>query len=377
MVQQRTDRDQVGDAADAALLAGFTVAVISHRRRHRLADLLERHGARTVSVQGVRVVPQPDPLALRRAAAEVAAGAVDDLVAASASGVRAWLRAVPEPGPLLAAFRPARLLAADARTADALRAFGLMDVMSTAAGSADELYRYLLTHRPGGRRIVAQLDAPVQAESCESLRELGADLVEVPTYVTEPPNDVVGLRRVVELMSRRQLDAVAFLDPLAAGHVLRFATEHGRLPAVAAQLLTHITTACRGPLAAATLRRHGVQPALPALPFDEETAALLARSMLDRAVHATVGAGALEVRGHAALLDGRLYPIQQGPVDVLRALARSPGAVLSSADIRRLVPGLTHVDDHAIEMAVSRLRKAIPGAELVQTVIKRGYRLAV
>ncbi|WP_460494757.1 winged helix-turn-helix domain-containing protein [Dactylosporangium cerinum] len=106
-------------------------------------------------------------------------------------------------------------------------------------------------------------------------------------------------------------------------------------------------------------------------------AAVLARSVLDRAVHATVGHLTLEVRGHAALLDGRLYPIQQGPVDVLRALARAPGTVLSSADLRQQVPGLTNVDDHAIEMAVSRLRRAVPGVELVHTVIKRGYRLAV
>jgi uroporphyrinogen-III synthase len=278
---------------------------------------------------------------------------------------------------LLASLGSARLLAADARTADALRANGLRDVLSTAMGTAEELYRYLLTHELDGRRIAAQLDTPDQAEHCQSLRLRGADVVELPTYVTEPPNDVVGVRRVVELMSRRQLDAVAWLDPVAAGHILRFATGHGRLPAVIAQLGTHIPTVCRGPLAAAVLRRHDVEPATLPMPFDEEAAELLARSVLDRAVHATVDGRALEVRGHAALLDGKLYPIQQGPLEILRVLAGQPGTVLSSADIRRLVPGLTDVDDHAIEMAVSRLRRAIPDLDLVQTVIKRGYRLAV
>jgi len=359
------------------LLSGFTIAVISHRRRHRLAELLEQHGARVVSVQGVRAVPQPDPDVVRRATAASLAGPVDDVVAASASSVRAWLRALPDPGPLLAALPAARLLAADARTADALRAFGLRDILSTPAGSADELYRYLLTHLPAPRRIVAQLDAPIQAEACESLRRRGAEVLEVPTYITEPPNDVLGVRRIVELMSRRQVDAVGWLDPVAAGHVLRFAADHGRLPAVVAQLGTHIPAVCRGPLAAATLRAHGVEPLVPPMPFDEETAEGLARSVLDRAVRATIGSTALEVRGHAALLDGRIYPIQQGPIDVLRALALEPGKVLSSADVRRLVPGLTDTDDHAIEMAVSRLRRSLPDADLVQTVIRHGYRLAV
>ncbi|MFF5234348.1 uroporphyrinogen-III synthase [Dactylosporangium sp. NPDC000521] len=364
-------------AADPLQLAGFTIAVISHRRRHRLADLLESHGARIVSVQGVRAVPQPDRDAVARATSDGLTGPVHDVLATSAAGTRAWLQAAPGPQRLLETLRAARLLAADARTADTLRGYGLRDLLSTAAGSADELFRYLLTHAPTGRRIMAQLDAPTQAEACQALRDQGADVIEVPTYRTEPPNDVVGLRRVVELITRRQLDAVAWLDPLSTGHVLRFAADHGRLPALTEQLDAHIVTVSRGPLAAGVLRAHDITPAVPPLPFDEETAMMLARSVLDRAVHATIGTSTLEVRGHAALLDGRLYPIQQGPVDILRALARAPGAVLSSADLRQQVPGLAHVDDHAIEMAVSRLRRAMPGVELVHTVIRRGYRLAI
>jgi len=59
VVVERADAAGAGEAAGhPMLLAGFTVAVIGHRRRHRLADLLEEHGARIVSVQGVRAVPQ-------------------------------------------------------------------------------------------------------------------------------------------------------------------------------------------------------------------------------------------------------------------------------------------------------------------------------
>ncbi|MGI5182431.1 uroporphyrinogen-III synthase [Dactylosporangium sp. CA-152071] len=378
MAPRPSDSGSTSDAAfNPTLLSGFTIAVIGHRRRHHLADLLARHGARIVSVQGVRAVQQPDTDALRRTTTTCLDTPIDDVVLSSAAGVRAWFRAAPDPDRLLATLRSARLLAADARTADALRAGGLHHAHSTAAATTDELYRYLLTHRPGGRRIAAQLDTPEHAEHCQSLRLHGADVVEIPTYVTESPNDVVGVRRVLELMSRRQLDAVAWLDPVAAAHILRFATDHGRLPAVVAQLGAHIPAVCRGPLAAAVLRLHDVEPATPPMPFDQETAALLARSVLDRAVRVTVGGRALEVRGHAVLLDGRLYPVQQGPVEVLRALATEPGKLLSSADIRRLVPGLTDVDDHAIEMTVSRLRRAVPDLELVHTVIKRGYRLAV
>jgi uroporphyrinogen-III synthase len=57
---------------------------------------------------------------------------------------------------------------------------------------------------------------------------------------------------------------------------------------------------------------------------------------------------------------------------VLRALAASPGCVLSRAALRQELPH--GADEHAVEMAVARLRAALGGSAFVQTVIKRGYR---
>jgi DNA-binding response OmpR family regulator len=89
----------------------------------------------------------------------------------------------------------------------------------------------------------------------------------------------------------------------------------------------------------------------------------------------------VEVRGQALVIDGTVVPIQPGPIAVLRALARRPGWVLSSADIRGAVPSWESVDDHAIEMAISRLRRSLAGTrldgvDLIQTVMRRGYRLS-
>jgi uroporphyrinogen-III synthase len=50
---------------------------------------------------------------------------------------------------------------------------------------------------------------------------------------------------------------------------------------------------------------------------------------------------------------------------------------MSVADIRRATPGWADIDDHAVEMAVSRLRRSLNDADLIQTVMKRGYRLSV
>ena len=108
---------------------------------------------------------------------------------------------------------------------------------------------------------------------------------------------------------------------------------------------------------------------------------MIAATLPQRAVRLDFAGTRIEIRGQALFVGGRLIPVQPGPIAVLRALARHPGRVLSAAEIRALVPGWTGVDDHAIEVAVSRLRRSLDGSDLdgtglVQTVMKRGYRLA-
>jgi uroporphyrinogen-III synthase len=44
--------------------------------------------------------------------------------------------------------------------------------------------------------------------------------------------------------------------------------------------------------------------------------------------------------------------------------------------LRQALAGGGDADDHAVEVAVARLRTAIDAPRVVQTVVKRGYRLA-
>lgn len=82
------------------------------------------------------------------------------------------------------------------------------------------------------------------------------------------------------------------------------------------------------------------------------------------------------MRGTAAVLDGELRPVSPGPMAVLRALARRPGQVLSTTDLLPALPG-GGKDEHAVESAVGRLRTALGAPAVVQTVVKRGYRIAL
>lgn len=61
---------------------------------------------------------------------------------------------------------------------------------------------------------------------------------------------------------------------------------------------------------------------------------------------------------------------------LLHTLARRPGWVVARADLLRALPG-SGTDEHAVETAMARLRTALGVPRLIQTVVKRGYRLAL
>jgi uroporphyrinogen-III synthase len=360
-----------------APLAGYTVAIASDRRRHGLADLLESVGARTVGVQAARSVARPDPAVLRAATGRCLAEPCHEVVISTALGLRSWLAAAHRAGQaqrLVARLGQARLLARDAPAADALRRLGFRTIYSTARETTEELLRYLLAQPLAGRRIVVQTDRLSLAEVCAELRRAGAHVIEVPTFTTAPPAESYSLRRLCDLVVRRQVDALALVGAAVAGQLRDQAAREGRLAPLLRELRTDVLCAGLGPLTAAPVAT--ASPVLADRPFVEELAEALLTGLPPRALAVTAAGHRLELRGHAVVLDGRLVPVQPGPLAVLRALARRPGQVLSSADIRAAIPDRAAVDDHAVEMAVSRLRQALPGTELVQTIVKHGYRLA-
>ncbi len=361
-------------SGQVAPLAGYTVVVASDRRRHRLADLLESVGARTVGVQAARSVARPDPALLRAATAACLAGPCQEVVVSSALGVRAWVaaaRAAGQEAALVARLRGARLLARDPAAADALRALGLTTIYSTEGETTEELLAYLLAQPLTGRKVVVQTNALALSDALAALRRRGAEVVEVPTYTVAPPAEAYSLRRLVDLVVKRQVDAVALVGTAVAGYLRDQAAREGRLDEVAAALRQDVLAVALAIPEAMPL------PATPVgEPFVEHVAEAVLTELPRRGLRLAVGGHDLEVRGQAVVLDGRLIAVGGGPLSVLRALARSPGQVLSATEIRQTTPAWAEVDDHAVEMAVSRLRRALRGADVVQTIVNRGYRLA-
>ena len=360
-----------------APLAGYTVGVTAARRREELSSLLERRGARVVGAPAIRIVPLADDAELLAATRACLSGRIDAVVVTTGIGFRGWMEAADGWGlgePLTETLRSARILARGPKARGAIRAAGLVDDWSPDSESTTEVLEHLLARGALGMRIAVQLHGEPLSDFVAALRAAGAEVVQVPVYRWVPPEDVAPLHRLVELIAARQLDAVAFTSAPAAVSLLTTAAELGRRDAVVAAMRSDVLAACVGPVTAAPLERADIPTVQPV----RMRLGALVREIVDtlpaRNRVLPVAGGALQLRGHAVVLDGDLRPLPPGPLAVLRALARHPGVVLDRTALLAAMACETG-DGHAVEMAVARLRSVL-GPRVVQTVVKRGYRLA-
>lgn len=357
-----------------ASLAGYTIGVTSDRRRDELAGLLEHRGARVVIAPALRIVPIADDAELRAATRECLATPPDVVLVNTGIGMRGWLEAAEGWGlsePLRAVLSRAYLVARGPKARAAIRSAGLRDQWSPEGESYEEVVDHLIARGLVGLTVATQLHGESQPEYTEALQAAGARVVEVPVYRWAPPIDPAPLHRLVDLIAGRLVDAVTFTSAPAVGALLR-AGGPSTEPLLEA-LRGEVLAACVGPVTAAPLRRHDVPVVAP----PRARLSALVRTIVDelpkRAVSLEVAGHSLTLRGHAAIVDGDLRPLAPGPMAVLRALAAAPGRVLSRAALLRTLP--RGADEHAVEMAVARLRAGLGAPGVVQTVVKRGYRL--
>jgi uroporphyrinogen-III synthase len=381
------DRPTDGPAGEAAAdvpteellpLRGYTVAVTAARRSEELGALLDRRGARVVYAPAIRIVPLGDDADLVAATKEVLAAPVDLVVATTGVGFRGWLEAAEAWDlPLREHLQTSRVLARGPKARGAIRGAGLVDAWSPESESSAEVLQHLLSGAEGplpGRRIAVQLHGDPLPELVSGLVRAGAEVIKVPVYRWVLPEDTAPLRRLVTSIAARGVDAVTFTSAPAAASLLQIAGEEGVRSGVLAAFADAVLPVAVGPVTAGPLEAAGIRTVQP----ERARLGALARSVVAElpARHPVLTSGphTLQVRGHAAVLDGRLVELPPGPMAVLRALARRPGVVVSRPDLLAELSG--GGDAHAVEMAVTRLRAAL-GAPVVETVVKRGYRLAV
>lgn len=361
-------------AEPAASLSGYTIGVTADRRRDELAALLESRGARVVLAPALRIVPIADDAELRAATRACLDTPPDVVLVNTGIGMRGWLEAADGWGlgePLRSVLSRSYVVARGPKARAAIRSAGLQDQWAPEGESFEEVVNHLGGRGVAGLTVAIQLHGESQPEYTEALEAAGARVVEVPVYRWAPPTDPAPLERLVDLIAARLVDAVTFTSAAAVGALLR--TAGPQSDTLLAALRTDVLAACVGPVTAAPLRGYDVPVVVPGRARLSALVRTIVEELPKRALSLTVAGHALTLRGHAAIVDGELRPLAPAPMAVLRALASAPGRVLSRAALLQALP--RGADEHAVEMAVARLRAGLGSAGIVQTVVKRGYRL--
>lgn len=367
---------------DPEALEGFTIGVTATRRREEFRALLERRGARVVSAPAIRLVPLAEDAELLEATRAVMAAPVDDVVVTTGVGFRGWMAAAEGwgmAGPLTERLTGARLLTRGPKARGAVRAAGLNDYWTPPSESCAEIKRYLLDQDLRGRRIAVQLHGEPLTDFIAALRGAGAEVIEVPVYRWLPYRDVSPLRRLISQAVSGAVDAVTFTSAPAVLAMLGQARAEGLEDALLTAFRGPVVVACVGPVTARPLIDQGVPVIQPDRPRLGALARLLARYLPEHsATRLTAGGHSVEIRGHAVAVDGEFKQLPPAPMAVLKRLAVKPGHVVSRAELRTVLPGGPSREsaEHAVEMAVTRLRRALGSGKIVETVVKRGYRLA-
>lgn len=214
-----------------------------------LSRLLEAAGARVLEVPTIAIEPPPSWEPLDRALESL--GEFDWIVFTSVNAVR-WVDArLRARGRGWDGVRTRRVAAIGPATAAALAEHGVAVTVTPGEYVAEGLLRHLAAVVRPGERILLPRAAGARDVLSGGLRRLGAEVAEVPAYVTRPAIESVGpLRRA---LAGGAVDVVTLTSSSTARSLAEAFTPDERRRWLGAVLVAAI-----GPITAATAARYGL-----------------------------------------------------------------------------------------------------------------------
>ncbi|MFV0426383.1 MAG: uroporphyrinogen-III synthase [Beutenbergiaceae bacterium] len=359
------------------VLAGTTMVLTADRRASELATALERRGATVKHAPTLRIRPVTDDQRLAAQTRALIAQPPDTVVVTTGIGFRGWIEAADAHGvadALLASLRNARIVVRGPKARGAVQAAGLVSDWVADSETSAEIEEKLLADPMAGRRIVVQHHGAGADGLDQAFAAAGAQVVSLVVYRWGPSPYPEQVKESVRAAAGGNLDAVVFTSAPGAAAWLHVAAEAGLVDSIAQQVATGpMVAAAVGPVTALPLHQHGIATLQP----ERGRLGALVRTIVgyygDVASGCETVRGRLSIRARAAVLDGQVLPLSPTAFSLLRLLAQAEGAVVTRDQLLEGLPG-SSTDPHTAEVAVARLRGVV-GHELVQTVVKRGYRL--
>ncbi|MDU0366162.1 uroporphyrinogen-III synthase [Microbacterium sp. KSW4-17] len=365
----------------STVLQGCTVLLPVDRRSGELSAALERHGARVRVAPALTIVPHVDDEHLIAQTRRLVTDPPDVVVATTGVGFRGWMETADEAGlhdELSAVMDRARIVARGPKARGAIQQAGFDADWVAESETSAELRDFLVAEGVQGLHVAVQHHGSGADGLDEAVEAAGARVTSLTIYRWGPPPDPEVVAASTRQVARGEIDAVLFTSAPAAREWVLAADRADALAGVAARTADgRVLVAAVGPITAGPLRDVGIDPLVP----DRGRLGALVRAVVthyggpDAAVLRT-SAGRLGIRSTGIVLEGVFTALPRTGVEILRALARHPGAVVSRADLIAALP-TADASGHAVEVAVARTREALGGIDLIRTVYKRGYRLDI
>ena len=362
-------------------LAGYNVAVTADRRAEEQVALLARRGATVLEGPTVRTLPLVDDQALWSAIESVIGDPPDVVVLLTGIGTRAMVGAAEGmglDGELLSTLARALVIARGPKAAGAAATAGIDVGWQTPGERSVEIIDRLSAQARRGARIAVQRDGNHRALLAETLRALGADVVDIPVYRWELPDDTRPAQRVIDAVLAGDVDAVTFTSSPAVQHLLDIAAASDRRAELLDAFAAGVVPVCVGPVCFETAQRAGIERGIvPRRARLGSMVQALVAHYADVARVVRVRSSEVAIQGRAVFVDGEPTGLSARERGLLEVLADAGGAVVPKARLLRDVWGPSFDDEHAVEVAVARLRRGLGDiGDAVETVPRRGYRLA-
>lgn len=363
-------------------MSGFAVGVTADRRADEQIAMLRRRGAEVLHGQVIRTHPVGVDGPMSDALLRLVDQPPELTVLSTGIGVRGVVEAAEYLGlaeQLVDALGRSQVYARGPKAHGAAVTVGIPVHWQTSSGVSGEILAEL--ERTGGvrgRRVAIQLDGGESQPMARALEERGAEVVAIPVYRWSLPDDTGSAVRLAQAIADRRVDAVTFTARPQIECLCEIAETAGLLEPLRAGFRRGVIAACVGPVCGDAAIEAGFgEPITPVRPRLGSMVAMLGDALMRRSLRFDLGGEPVVLRGRLFEIDGVRVQLTERERDVLAALARRPGVVLSKAELLSLAWADEEADEHAVEVAVARLRRRLGSrGHLLETVFRRGYRLA-
>jgi uroporphyrinogen-III synthase len=357
------------------VLRGFRIGVTSDRRSADLIAALERRGAQVLHAPALTIVPNDQDDSLIDETRKLIAARPEVVLVTTGYGMRRWLEVADAAGlggELTAALEAARIFARGPKAHGAVRAAGLLDAQTSDLDTTASLVDAVIAAELCGRRVAVQLHGYTDEIALTRLAEISDCVLTVTPYRWVQPNPPDRLTRLIRAACQRQLEALTFTSAPAAAATLEAAEAMGVRREFVQAHAEYVASAAVGPVTAEPLREAGIDPLVPDRYRLGALVRLVTEELTQRHVQRFSRDGVIiELRGHQVSVNDRRITLGPSSLALFVALASS-NSVLSRQELITCLPDTS--DEHALHMAMSRLRRALEVPGLITTIMKRGYR---